>query len=112
MKQKHYHLYVCILSVLLLISGGLTVYVWYSSLSFLFVVLCLFINLLLIILIWKVVSFIPEQVKYFLGSLLHNDTMNRFPETRDPELHLMYQHMNKIMQTYGQCQIELETKRL
>lgn len=112
MKQKHYHLYVLSIALLILASGGLTVSAWFLSWPVSLFCLGIVVSLALLAMIYKAASFLPDQVKYFLGCVLNHDAMSRFPDTCDVELQQMYQNMNRIMQKYGQFQIELETKRL
>ena len=112
MKQHHYHLYMLCLALLLIASGGLFAYVWQSGWSTLALWGCAVVCVSLIVSLWKGASFLPDQVKYFLGCLLNKETMSRFPDTHDAELRRMYDDMNRIMLTYGQSQMELETKRM
>lgn len=112
MKQRHYHLYMLLVGLMLLASGGLLVWVWQGGGSVLAIGGCAALCLYTLYILWQGASFLPDQVKYFLGCLRSKDTMSRFPETHDADLRQMYADMNLIMQKYGQSQIELETKRM
>lgn len=112
MKQRHYHFYMLGVALVLMASGGLFVYAWQMGWSWLALAACVLLCVWAIVAQWQGASFLPDQVKYFLGCLRSKETMSRFPETRDPELQRMYEDMNRIMQTYGQSQMELETKRM
>lgn len=111
-KQKHYHLYMLSVGLMLIVSGGLLMLAWLCEWGGLAMGGCAFICLGVLCLMWRGASFLPDQVNYFLGCLRSKDTMSRFPETRDTELKQMYADMNLIMQKYGQSQMELETKRM
>lgn len=112
LKQRHYHLYMLLLSVMLIGEGALLAYAclkgWDTLTIAFYVLLCIGG----IYMVWRGASFLPDQVKYFLGSLRSSDSMSRFPETHDSELKKMYDDMNLIMQKYGQSQMELETKQM
>lgn len=112
MKQHHYHLYMLGLALLLLASGALLSYGWVSGWNTLALVGCGAVCVVLLVVLWQGASFLPDQVKYFLGCLLNKETMSRFPQTHDAELRRMYEDMNRIMAAYGQSQMELETKRM
>ena len=112
MKQRHYHLYMLLVSLMLIASGGLLVVAWQQGWSWLAWVVSIAFCLCMVYIMWRGASFLPDQVKYFLGCLRNKDTMSRFPDTRDAELKQMYEDMNLIMQKYGQSQMELETKRM
>ena len=111
-KQKHYHLYMLLIGLMLIASGGLLMLAWQQGWSGLAVGCCVVLCLVILYIMWHGASFLPDQVKYFLGCLRSKDTMSRFPDTRDEELKKMYEDMNLIMQKYGQSQMELETKRM
>ena len=112
MKQRHYHLYMLLVSLMLIASGGLLVVAWQQEWSWMAWVVCIAFCLCMICIMWRGASFLPDQVKYFLGCLRSKDSMSRFPATRDAELKQMYEDMNRIMLTYSQSQMELETKRM
>lgn len=111
-KQRHYHLYMLLVGLMLIASGGLLMLAWLRGWSSLALGGCAVVCLYLLYIMWQGTSFLPDQVKYFLGCLRSKDTMSRFPETHDAELTQMYADMNLIMQKYGQSQMELETKRM
>ncbi len=111
-KQKHYHLYMLIVGLMLIASGGLLMLAWLQGWSVLAIGGSVVLCLVSLYIMWQGASFLPDQVKYFLGCLRSKDTMSRFPDTRDGELRKMYEDMNLIMQKYGQSQMELETKRM
>ena len=111
-KQKHYHLYMLLIGLMLIASGGLLMLAWQCGWSGLAVGCCVVLCLVILYIMWQGASFLPDQVKYFLGCLRSKDTMSRFPDTRDEELKKMYEDMNLIMQKYGHSQMELETKRM
>ncbi len=112
LKQKHYHLYMLLVALMLIASGGLLVLAWQEGWGGLALGGCSLFCLCMIGIMWQGASFLPDQVKYFLGCLRSQDTMSRFPETHDAELKQMYADMNLIIQKYGQSQMELETKRM
>ncbi len=101
-----------VVGLMLIASGGLLVLAWQNEWSGLALGGCVVLCLISLYTMWRGASFLPDQVKYFLGCLRSHDTMSRFPETHDGELKRMYEDMNQIMQRYGQSQIELETKRM
>jgi len=101
-----------LVALMLMASGGLLVYAWQSEWSWIVLLGCLSVCGAMVFVQWRGASFLPDQVKYFLGCLRSKDTMSRFPQTNDNELKRMYQDMNLIMQKYGQSQMELETKRM
>ena len=111
-KQRHYHGYMLFVSLMLIASGGLLVVAWQYEWNWMAWVGCIAICLYIIYIMWQGASFLPDQVKYFLGCLRSKDTMSRFPDTHDADLKQMYADMNLIMQKYGQSQMELETKRM
>lgn len=112
LKQRHYHIYMLLLSVMLIVEGALLAYACLEGWDTLTIACCMLLCLGGIYAIWRGASFLPDQVKYFLGSLRSSDTMSRFPKTHDSELKKMYDDMNLIMQKYGQSQMELETKQM
>lgn len=112
MKQQHYHLYMLLVALMLLASGGLLAYALFSGWSKLALIACAVLCVVVLIVQWRGASFLPDQVKYFLGCLRCKDSMSRFPETHDAEMKKMYEDMNLIIQKYGQSQMELETKRM
>lgn len=112
MIQRHYHRYVLLLSLLLVASGGIMVLVWLYTDSLSYLICCLLFCLVLLYLMARAASFVPNQVKSFLASLLNQDMMSRFPLSSDRELQQMYRDMNHIMQVYSQNITDLETKRL
>lgn len=112
LKQRHYRLYMLLVGLMLLALGGMVVYMWLNEWNWMMLLVCGIVCLYFLYLLWRGASFLPDQVKYFLGCLLSKDTMSRFPKTQDEDLQTMYEHMNHIMQTYGQSQMELETKRM
>ena len=101
-----------VVGLMLIASGGLLALAWLQGWSVLAWGGCVLCCLVTLYIMWRGASFLPDQVKYFLGCLRNKDTMSRFPETSDGELRQMYEDMNQIMQRYGQSQIELETKRM
>ena len=111
-KQKHYHIYMLSVGLMLIASGGLLMLSWQRGWHGLAMGGCAIVCLCLLYIMWQGASFLPDQVKYFLGCLRSKDTMSRFPDTRDADLKQMYEDMNLIMQKYGQSQMELETKRM
>lgn len=111
-KQKHYHLYMLSVGLMLIASGGLIMLALQQGWNALAMGGCVFFCLVSLYIMWRGASFLPDQVKYFLGCLRSKDTMSRFPDTRDEDLKQMYVDMNLIMQKYGQSQMELETKRM
>jgi len=112
MRKRNFHIYVLMLSVGLALLGALSVYAVISSWPVTLIILCIVGSILLIAALWRSASYLPDQVRFFLGCIKHGDTMSRFPDTRDRELADMYAIMNEIMQTYGHTQMELETKRM
>ena len=112
MKQRYYRLYILLVGVALLAAGAALAIGFAVGARPLWLIAGGVLCLALLYQLWRGASFMPEQVKYFLGCLLSHDTMSRFPQTRDRGLQHMYRDMNRIMQTYGNYQMELETKRL
>lgn len=112
MIQRHYHLYVLVLSLLLLASGGFLVWAWLTQARLSVLVLGFLLSLFLLYRLWQASSFLPSQVKVFLSSMLNRDMSSRFPQTGDKELQQMYRDMNYIMQTYSQSVTDLETKKI
>ena len=112
MKQYHYHFYILLLALLLLASGGLVVFAWMSAWRWMVLLGCVLLCVIVLAMLWRAASFLPDQVKYFLGCLHSKDTMSRFPTTHDAELQEMYENMNRVMQTYSLYRMELETKRV
>lgn len=112
MIQRHYHLYVLVLSLLLLASGGFLVWAWLTQARLSVLVLGFLLSLFLLYRLWQASSFLPSQVKIFLSSMLNRDMSSRFPQTGDKELQQMYRDMNYIMQTYSQSVTDLETKNI
>ena len=112
LKQRHYHFYMLLVGLMLIASGSLLMLAWQRGWGGLAMGGCAVVCLCLLYIMWQGASFLPDQVKYFLGCLRSKDTMSRFPETRDTDLQQMYEDMNLIMQKYGQSQMELETKRM
>lgn len=111
-KQRHFHIYMLLVGLMLIASGCLLMLAWQCGWSGLAVGGCAILCLYLLYIMWQGASFLPDQVKYFLGCLRSKDTMSRFPDTRDEYLKQMYEDMNLIIQKYGQSQMELETKRM
>lgn len=112
MKKRHFHIYVLMLSVALALMTGLSVWSIVSSWPATLIILCIVSCIMMIIALWRSASYLPDQVKYFLGCMKFGDTMSRFPDTSDPELAEMYQIMNELMLTYGNTRMELETRRM
>lgn len=111
-KQRHYHIYMLLVALMLITSGGLLMYGWQSGWNWIALATCAAGCLVALVMQWQGASFLPDQVKYFLGCLKSKDTMSRFPDTHDNELKRMYEDMNLIMQKYGQNQMDIETKRM
>lgn len=112
LKQRHYHFYMLLVGLMLIASGSLLMLAWQRGWGGLAMGGCAVVCLCLLYIMWQGASFLPDQVKYFLGCLRSKDTMSRFPDTRDEYLKQMYEDMNLIIQKYGQSQMELETKRM
>ena len=112
MKQRYYRLYILLLGLALLVAGAALAWVIVLNVNSLWLYAVGGGCAVLLFMLWRGASFLPEQIKYFLGCLLSHDTMSRFPLTRDTDLRHMYRDMNRIMQAYGNYQMELETKRL
>lgn len=112
MIQRHYHRYVLLLSLLLVASGALMVVVWLYTDSISYLLCSLLFCLILLYLTAQAASFVPNQVKSFLASLLNKDMMSCYPLSNDKELQQMYRDMNHIMQVYNRNMTDLETKRL
>lgn len=112
MKQRHYHIYMFCIALLLIASGGLIVYAIYNGWGWATTLSCVIICITGLTLQWEGASFIPRQINYFLGSLRYKDSTSRFPATADEELKHMYETMNHFIQSYGHNQMEIETKRM
>lgn len=112
LKQKHYHIYMICLSLLLIVAGGLVACAVLLNWSVSAIIICVLVIVSLLVAIWQAASFLPNQVNFFLGSILSHDSMGRFPESSDPDMRKMYNDMNRIIQKYGQSEFELETKRM
>lgn len=59
----------------------------------------------------KMVNFVPNQVNYFLHSLLCHDYMIHFPSTKDANLGMMYDNMNLIIAQYRNSLLDIEYKQ-
>ena len=59
----------------------------------------------------KLVNLIPNQVNYFLHSLLCHDYMIHFPSTKDANLEVMYENMNRIIAQYRDSLLDIEYKQ-
>lgn len=112
MKQRHYHLYMLLLALLLQASGGFVVWVWLTHARLSYLIVGILLSCFLLYRLWQASSFLPSQVKLFLSSILNKDMSSRFPQSRDKELQQMYRDMNYIMQTYSQSVTDLETKKI
>lgn len=110
--QRNYHLYLLVLSVMLAVSGGLVVISVLLDWKWPWTIIFLALVVWLCVMVWKAATFVPNQVEYFMGSLLHADTASRFPLSSDSAMRQMYAQMNSIMTNYGHAQMELETKRM
>ena len=89
-----------LVGLMLIASGGMLVLAVLRGWSGLAIAGCAALCLFSLYIMWRGASFLPDQVKYFLGCLRSKDTMSRFPATRDGELRQMYADMNLIMQKY------------
>ena len=58
----------------------------------------------------KLANLIPNQVNYFLHSLLCHDYMIHFPSTKDANLEVMYENMNRIIAQYRDSLLDIEYK--
>lgn len=110
--QRHYHLYMLFLSVMLAVSGGLVVVSLSLHLKWPWVVISVGLTAWLCLCVWRAATFVPSQVNYFMSSLLNSDSTSHFPLTADRDMRQMYAQMNHIMTAYGNVQVELETKRM
>lgn len=59
----------------------------------------------------KLANFVPNQVNYFLHSLLCHDYMIHFPSTKDAKLGMMYDNMNHIIAQYRNSLLDIEYKQ-
>ena len=59
----------------------------------------------------KLANLIPNQVNYFLHSLLCHDYMIHFPSTKDANLEVMYENMNRIIAQYRDSLLDIEYKQ-
>lgn len=59
----------------------------------------------------KLANYVPNQVNYFLHSLLCHDYMIHFPATKDTKLGMMYENMNRIIAQYRNSLLDIEYKQ-
>ena len=59
----------------------------------------------------KLANYVPNQVNYFLHSLLCHDYMIHFPTTKDTKLGMMYENMNRIIAQYRNSLLDIEYKQ-
>lgn len=59
----------------------------------------------------KLANLIPNQVNYFLHSLLCHDYMIHFPSIKDANLEVMYENMNRIIAQYRDSLLDIEYKQ-
>lgn len=73
------------------------------------------LSLVALIPLWWLVKqtyFIPNQVIYFLKSLLNKNYTMHFPTSKDIKLDEMYEGMNNITQIYRESMTDIEYKQL
>lgn len=73
-----------------------------------------FVLVIVLLIVWMVrqIYFIPNQVTYFLQSLLGRNYTIRFPFVKDTKLDDMYEGMNRITSLYRDNLMDLEYKQL
>ncbi len=59
----------------------------------------------------RLANYVPNQVNYFLHSLLCHDYMIHFPATKDTKLGMMYENMNRIIAQYRNSLLDIEYKQ-
>lgn len=59
----------------------------------------------------RLANYVPNQVNYFLHSLLCHDYMIHFPVTKDTKLGMMYENMNRIIAQYRNSLLDIEYKQ-
>ena len=112
MKIKNaYQIRFVLLALLLVALGWLVGYfsfegIWITNLGIIIVVIIAVIRYLL-----KHANFVPNQVSYFLHSLLCHDYMIHFPPTHDTKLGTIYENMNRIIAQYRDNLLDIEYKQ-
>lgn len=113
MKFPYRHgLFFVLMALLFMAIGGLAVWghfkEWFPSQGEAVALVAL------LLMVWMVrrVYFIPNQVDYFLKSLLNKNYTMNFPSVKDTKLDDMYEGMNSITQIYKDSLADLEYKQL
>lgn len=109
--SRHYHLPLILLAIAFTLLGATGF--WLIAQGW------IFIYLPLIILVWgglaklliKQADRVPNQVNYFLRSLLNGDFTIHYPRTKNVELDNMYKDMNTIINLYRDSLTDIEYKQ-
>ena len=100
-----------VLALLFMALGWLLAYPFFEELEIVYVGVVVLVAIMLIRYLLKLASFVPNQVNYFLHSLLCHDYMIHFPATKDTKLGMMYENMNRIIAQYRNSLLDIEYKQ-
>lgn len=113
MKITHaYTLRFLFIALALMFTSGLWVWGWLEEWPPICNHLFVIVAVVLVIYLLKQAHVIPGQVKYFLSSLLRQDYMMHFPQTKDEGINRMYADMNRITALFRDRLMDIEYKQL
>lgn len=113
MKITHaYTLRFLFIALSLMFASGLWVWGWLEKWPPICLHLSAITAVVLTVSLVKLAHVIPDQVKYFLSSLLRQDYMMHFSQTRDEGMNRMYADMNRITAIYKERLMDIEYKQL
>lgn len=98
--SQYYHLKFILPAIAFMPLGAITLWLILHGWILFYLPLIILVGYLLIKLQIKQADHIPNQVNYFLRSLINEDFMTQYPATRDTGLNSMYKDMNRIIDTY------------
>jgi signal transduction histidine kinase len=99
-----------VLALLFMALGWLLAYPFFEELEIVYVGVVVLVAIMLIRYLMRLASFVPNQVNYFVQSLLCHDYMIHFPPTKDVALEAMYDNMNQIIAQYRESLLDIEYK--
>lgn len=109
--SQYYHLKFILPAIAFMPLGAITLWLILQGWILFYLPLIVLIGYLLIKLQIKQADHIPNQVNYFLRSLINEDFMIHYPSTKELELNSMYKDMNCIINTYRERMLNFEYKQ-
>lgn len=110
-QARHYRLRIILPAIAFMPLGAITLWLTLQGWIWYYLPVIILTGYWLIKQLNKQTSHVPNQVNYFLRSLLNGDFMIHYPTTKDAELDSMYKDMNNIVNTYREHMLDFEYKQ-